>query len=81
MTAFQASKYDFKNDEHKKGMGDVLNVNGKGYVIMEVDFLTAKDIVLMEGRDIDKRGYDEVISEQHPERPFVYFIYYCNETK
>lgn len=78
MTTFQASKYDFENDKHKRGIGDTIIVDDIEYVIVEASFLTTKDIFLMDGKDIDSRGYDEVICEQHPERQFVYLIYYVN---
>lgn len=37
--------------------------------------------MVMSGVDPDKEGFSDVLFEQHPERPFVFWIVFVNEKK
>ena len=35
--------------------------------------------MVMSGEEMDKEGYQDVLFNQHPDRPFVFWIVWVNE--
>lgn len=81
MPTFVASKFNGMTDPGRPVIGSTIIVNGKTFTIVKVDFKEAKDVMKMalEGGSPDKEGCDDVLFDQHQDRPFVYWVVWVNE--
>jgi len=79
---FSAHKFDFDSDENKRKLDSIVEYNSCKYIIKKVDYKLLSYFVSMSNEDynnFDKLGYDEVLFENHPIRPFIIFVYYLNK--
>jgi len=80
---FAATKFNPETDPSKPIIGDIVEKDGKSFTICKVEYRDSKDImkIAISGVEPDKEGYDEVLIDQHKERPFVYWLVWVNEKK
>ena len=81
MTTFVATKFNADTDPTRPKIGDIVDRDGKKFEIKKVDWKEGKDVMrmVMSGEEMDKEGYQDVLFNQHPDRPFVCWIVWVNE--
>ncbi len=83
MTTFTAFKFNPETDKTRPEIGKEIKYKNKKYIIKEVDYKEASEVVKIASSDKapDKRGHDELLFEQHPDRPFVFWLVYVDKIK
>jgi len=81
MTTFAATTFNGETDPGRPQVGTTIEKDGKTLTIGKVDWKESKEIMkmVMGGIEPDKEGFDEVLFEQHKERPFVFWVVYVSE--
>ena len=81
MTTFAASKFNADTDPSRPEIGKEIEKDGKTFVVGKVDWKESKEIMkmVMGGTEPDKEGFQDILFEQHPERPFIFWVVYVNE--
>ncbi len=80
---FVATKFNPETDPSRPIVGGIVEKDGKSFIICKVEHRESKDImkIVISGIEPDKEGHDEVLFDQHKERPFVYWMVWVNEKK
>lgn len=82
MASFEVSRFDPDTDPTRPVVGSIIEHNGQSYKIDKVDHILGRTLLSsIENNEEPTKppGFDEVLYEQHPSRPFVFWVISINK--
>ena len=83
MTTLRASlapKWDPLTDPSRPKIGATISRDGIAYTVGKVRAISPATF-LIEGKEPDKEGYDELLVERHPTRFFIHWLVWARKVK